>query len=198
MNEAAVNAPTSRGGQTKAEIERVALELFTVKGYDAVSMREISEHLGITKAALYYHFEGKIDIVRSLLTDYETSLGELITWARGQAPTPEFRRELLDRWVELVRERGMAVIRFISANQHVLQEAKQDSVLRQYFKTIFGLLAKPNAPLRDQLRARMAGMSIHVAVMASQDLDTDIDEVLDAAKEIALELLSADSTGKRG
>jgi len=48
---------------TRTRIQAVALELFTEQGYDATSLREIAERLGVTKAALYYHFKSKEEIV---------------------------------------------------------------------------------------------------------------------------------------
>ncbi len=44
----------------------VSLELFNEQGYDKTSLREIAERLGVTKAALYYHFERKQDILLEL------------------------------------------------------------------------------------------------------------------------------------
>ncbi len=43
-----------------------ALEVFNEHGYDKASLREIAERLGVTKAALYYHFERKEDILLQL------------------------------------------------------------------------------------------------------------------------------------
>src|SRR6202167_344121 len=51
---------------TRERILDVALELFLAQGYDGTSLREIAEQLGVTKAALYYHFESKEDILRAL------------------------------------------------------------------------------------------------------------------------------------
>src|SRR6201747_3109732 len=53
-------------GSTRERILDVALELFNEQGYDKTSLREISERLGVTKAALYYHFERKEDILLEL------------------------------------------------------------------------------------------------------------------------------------
>src|SRR5579864_3751687 len=53
-------------GAMREEILDVALELFNEQGYDGTSLREIAERLGITKAALYYHFERKEDILLEL------------------------------------------------------------------------------------------------------------------------------------
>ncbi|MGC8628274.1 MAG: TetR/AcrR family transcriptional regulator [Acidimicrobiales bacterium] len=51
---------------TRERILDVALELFNKEGYDRASLREIAERLGITKAALYYHFPSKADILFAL------------------------------------------------------------------------------------------------------------------------------------
>ena len=44
----------------------MALDLFTEQGFDGTSLRQIAEQLGVTKAALYYHFESKDDILLAL------------------------------------------------------------------------------------------------------------------------------------
>ena len=44
---------------TRSRIQDVALQMFIDKGYEATSLREIAEELGVTKAALYYHFDTK-------------------------------------------------------------------------------------------------------------------------------------------
>src|SRR6516165_681020 len=77
----------SRRGDTRARIQQVALELFAEQGYDATSLREIAERLGVTKAALYYHFKSKEDIVRSLVEDYFGQIDALIAWAKTQPRT---------------------------------------------------------------------------------------------------------------
>ena len=44
----------------------MALALFNEQGYEGASLRDIAERLGMTKAALYYHFERKEDILLEL------------------------------------------------------------------------------------------------------------------------------------
>lgn len=56
----------ARDKGTRERILDVALDLFVDEGYDKASLREIAEHLGITKAALYYHFPSKADILMAL------------------------------------------------------------------------------------------------------------------------------------
>src|SRR4051812_13274929 len=92
--------------RTRERILDVALALFAEKGYDATSMREIAEQLGITKAALYYHFDSKADIVRAMLADTERRVTELVAWAREQPCSPDLSRQVLLRWSDIMQARG--------------------------------------------------------------------------------------------
>ncbi|ONH33388.1 TetR/AcrR family transcriptional regulator [Pseudofrankia asymbiotica] len=51
---------------TREQILDVALELFTANGYEKTSLREIAERMSFSKAALYYHFASKDDILLAL------------------------------------------------------------------------------------------------------------------------------------
>src|SRR4026207_574311 len=90
---------------TRERIQRVALELFTEQGYEATSLREIAERLGVTKAALYYHFKSKEDIVRSFTEDYVAELDALLTWGADQPRTPATRATLLAGYSDIVQRR---------------------------------------------------------------------------------------------
>ena len=54
------------GTSTRERILDAALELFTEQGYDKASLRELAQRMGFTKAALYYHFPSKADILMAL------------------------------------------------------------------------------------------------------------------------------------
>lgn len=64
-------------------ILQTATAQFVERGYDGVSMREIAEACGITKAALYYHFAGKAELLAQIFNDYLGQIAELV--AQGQA-----------------------------------------------------------------------------------------------------------------
>ncbi len=59
---------------TKQEILDRALELFTEKGYEGTGMDDIAKAVGIRKASLYYHFDGKetifLAVFNGILTEY--------------------------------------------------------------------------------------------------------------------------------
>ena len=72
------DAGTAPRTDTRARVQKVALELFAEQGYEKTSLREIAERLGVTKAALYYHFKSKEDIVHSFTDDYFAELDALL------------------------------------------------------------------------------------------------------------------------
>ncbi len=98
MHGAASTSSTPRT-DTRSRVQKVALELFAEQGYEKTSLREIAERLGVTKAALYYHFKSKEDIVHSFTDDYFAELDTLLDWAKDQPRGDATRRELLDRYV---------------------------------------------------------------------------------------------------
>src|SRR6204780_4881391 len=94
----------ARRHDTRARIQRVAVELFAEQGYEKTSLREIAERLDVTKAALYYHFKSKEDIVASLVEDYYGQIDALLTWAQAQPRDAGTRREILRRYVGIMAE----------------------------------------------------------------------------------------------
>lgn len=57
---------------TKELILEEALKQFSKKGFDGTSMSDIAKPLGISKAALYKHFESKQQIFDEIITQSET------------------------------------------------------------------------------------------------------------------------------
>lgn len=62
---------------TKQDILDASLDLFSVRGYEATSMADIAEAVGIRKASLYTHYSSKEEIFTSLIDfltrQYESS-----------------------------------------------------------------------------------------------------------------------------
>lgn len=56
---------------TKEKIFNVSLDLFSKKGYDSVSLREIAEEVGIKKSSIYSHYSSKEAILMDIF-DYFT------------------------------------------------------------------------------------------------------------------------------
>jgi AcrR family transcriptional regulator len=109
-------APPGDGGasgSTRQRILDIALELFVEHGYDKTSLREIAERLGTTKAALYYHFERKQDILLELHLRLH-ALGRDALAAFERLPEGQARADawpdLVDRFIDEVVENRELVL----------------------------------------------------------------------------------------
>jgi AcrR family transcriptional regulator len=184
----------ARRSDTRARIQQVALELFAEHGYDKTSLREIAERLDVTKAALYYHFKSKEDIVRSLVEDYFGQIDALIAWAKAQPRTPATRGEVLRRYVKIVAD-GSDVFRMLHHNQaavNSLAAAKErGDVFRERMHALVEALAEPGADVTERLRVTMALGGVSIGWMFFADQVTDRDELCAAVLSIASDLLEA-------
>jgi len=182
-----VTAARRKGSQTRAEIQEAALSLFTERGYDATSMREIAEQLGITKAALYYHFDSKEAIILSLFQEHLGALDAILDWAADRPRTPELSSELLGRWLALSATRGLRTMRFAAANHTALRTALpsgQGGVLERIDRAA-QLILGPGTPLQDRLRVRLALLSVHNTVLAAQGTEAADADILTTAMQAA-------------
>ena len=152
-------APGGRRGDTRARIQRVALELFAEQGYERTSLREIAERLGVTKAALYYHFKSKEDIVHSFTEDYFTRLDAVIAWGREQPANAQTAHEVFDRYITIVLE-GSEVFRFLERNQASLHGSEDGKRRFEQFRprvnALIEIITGPDAPPRSHVRAAAA------------------------------------------
>lgn len=63
-----------RPGHDRDHVLRTAVALFNEQGYEATSIADLAERLGVTKAALYHHIDSKEQILEGAL---EEALGGL-------------------------------------------------------------------------------------------------------------------------
>jgi AcrR family transcriptional regulator len=179
----------------------VALELFAEQGYEKTSLREIAERLGVTKAALYYHFKSKEDIVGSLVEDYFGQIDALIDWGRTQPRTAEARGTVLSRYFGIVEE-GSEVFRMLQQNQAALStlaSAKHRSELfRERMDGLVGILTEPDAPLAAQVRAAVALASVSFGCMFFAERARKPSELRDVVLDIAFGLADASTPAEPG
>lgn len=63
-----------------------ATRQFVERGFDGASMREIADACGVSKAALYYHYAGKADLLRDIVARYLDQMATVVAAGRGAAP----------------------------------------------------------------------------------------------------------------
>jgi AcrR family transcriptional regulator len=184
-----------RRSGTRERIQAVALELFAEQGYEKTSLREIAERLDLTKAALYYHFNTKEDIVVSLFDDLLADMDEIVAWLREQPPTLETRQRLIERYARLTRQWPPGMRRLIQDSKSTMRELAVAEKLHNRFRTMARMLSPRDAPAIDQLKSAMALISVNTATFMLQDTDTTPEERSAAGVTLALELVSDQTTG---
>ncbi|MFG2382870.1 TetR/AcrR family transcriptional regulator [Streptomyces avermitilis] len=175
---------------THHDIQDIALRLFVERGYEYTSMREIAEELHITKAALYYHFKTKEDILVTISAGLGGPVDELIAWGREQPRTLETKRELLRRYSEVLKG-ATPLFQIMQENQAALRALSIGRTLNDRVSTLSALMYEPDAPLRAQVRISDALLSVHFGAVSLHAIQGDPEEKRQALLESALETLES-------
>src|SRR6202035_3717630 len=92
--------------QTRQQILETAQRLFAELGYDATSLQMIADEMGLTKAAVYYHFRAKSDILHAAMLPGIQRLHVLLDEAAGIRGPPAPIEHLVSGFVDfLVKNR---------------------------------------------------------------------------------------------
>src|SRR6185369_11436154 len=77
-----------KGSDTATRILDVAERLAQTRGFNGFSYADIATELGVTKAALHYHFAGKADLGEALITRYAVRFGRALAALGATVPNP--------------------------------------------------------------------------------------------------------------
>lgn len=138
---------------TRERILEVALDLFIEQGYEKASLREIAERVGVTKAALYYHFESKEDILLALHLPMHDLVGRMaarLSDGPSSASWVTFLDWVIDELAAhqryfLLYQRNAAVFRDIQLKDHDEAGMEPEQLLSR-------MLADPTLSLDDRVR----------------------------------------------
>ncbi|MET8132780.1 TetR/AcrR family transcriptional regulator [Streptomyces sp. NPDC005251] len=178
-----------RRGDTRQRIQDVALELFSEQGYEKTSLREIAEHLGVTKAALYYHFKTKEEILISLFEDLTRPLDELIDWGKQQPHSLETKKEVLRRYSEALGG-ASPLFRFMQENQATVRELSIGETFKDRMISMLEIIKEPESPLTDQVRCISALFTMHAGMFVLKDVEGDPEDKRKAVLEVAIDLVT--------
>ena len=103
--------------QTKDKIFDTALELFSKKGYDSVSVRTIASEVGIKESSIYNHYSSKKDILMSILNYFEE-------YFKGNPLDDESIRKLLEENPEEFYHQGSEMFKQQIFEEKILQIMK--------------------------------------------------------------------------
>ncbi|MEV7286795.1 TetR/AcrR family transcriptional regulator [Streptomyces sp. NPDC093252] len=182
------NTRQRRRGDTRQRIQDVALELFAEQGYEKTSLREIAERLDVTKAALYYHFKTKEEIIVSLFEDLTKPIEDLIEWGGRQPHTVETKREILRRYGAALWE-AEPLFRFMQENQATVRDLSIGEIFKNRMLGMRRIIIDPDAALTDQVRCISALFTLHAGMFAVRDLEGDPEDKRAAVLEVAIDLV---------
>lgn len=188
-----------RRTDTKERAVAVALELFTAEGYEKTSLREVAARLGVTKAALYYHYHSKEELLAAVMQSMLAPVDAILAWSAAQPPGAQTRSELLRKLAELVQGPLSDWIRFAQENRPALREhADVGAQMQQRMLALLGTMVDPQAELREQVRMVLAPLAVYLGNLMEMappgfaeqlGVHATADEFRTAAMEVALELV---------
>jgi len=99
-----------RPGHDLAAVLRAAIELFNRKGYDATSIGDVAEELGVTKSAVYHHVPSKEHLLSAALDEALAGLEAAVDAAvEAEGSAYERLQAVVRRSVEVLVDHQPAV-----------------------------------------------------------------------------------------
>ena len=167
-------------GNTKQEILKASLELFSVQGFEATSISQIADAVGIRKASLYSHFDSKqaiLDaIVKEVLEQYgKHSIFARANWEKDSGNLPLTADEAVGmiqgqiRYIlhdpAISRSRKMLVIeQFQNPSLAKLQTKQNYEDIMHYFTGLVGFLIRQGALAEDDPEIMAAQLCLPISV----------------------------------
>jgi len=109
--------------RTRQQILETAQRLFAEHGYDATSIQMIADEMGLTKAAVYYHFRAKSDMLHAVMEPGVRRIETLL----DEADAMRGRRARIEHVVG-------GVVDFIVQNRHYAVMASSDPAAKRHDK----------------------------------------------------------------
>jgi TetR/AcrR family transcriptional regulator, transcriptional repressor for nem operon len=115
---------------TATRILDVAERLAQTRGFNGFSYADIAIELGITKAALHYHFASKADLGQALIGRYAARFGEaLAAIDAGTTAAPAKLRGYAGLYADVLRNQRMCLCGMLAAEYPTLPASMQASVV---------------------------------------------------------------------
>lgn len=163
--------------QTTDRILHAALRLFSNHGFQAVTVRELAADLGLTSAALYYHFPSKEACLEALVFPYIERLEAVLDRHPPQgAPTRDSMRGLLADYLQGLLhtpELTRLVDRDPAVAAHSEFRPRLDAIVEGLLRRLTGDRQTPEALIRataalGALRRPVLRLDLDVAAFADE------------------------------
>jgi AcrR family transcriptional regulator len=172
-------------GGTRALILQTAQRLFEERGYDATSLREIAEAVGMTKAAVYYHYPAKEHLLVELTRPMLDAMSDMVTRLRdaGAGGDP---RAALESYLDLFVEH-LPFVHLLSRDPATQNHPDVGQRIRTLAEAVQRLITGAEASDERIVRTACAMGVIHAVVTMTQEQASSSREVILAAALSALE-----------
>jgi TetR/AcrR family transcriptional repressor of nem operon len=129
---------------TADQILDVAEHLVQVRGFNAVSYADVARELGLTNAALHYHFPSKSELGEALIARYAIRFtGALSEIDESIADPPRKLHAYVDLYTGVLRGQKMCLCGMLAAEFETLSEGMRDAValfFEEHEKWLAGVL----------------------------------------------------------
>jgi AcrR family transcriptional regulator len=98
---ATLAAPTTNAADTRQRLIEVAVDLFTRHSFAGTSLQMIADEMGFTKAAIYYHFRTREELLAAVVEPIFEQLSAIITAAESQRSAAARADHMLLGYAEL-------------------------------------------------------------------------------------------------
>ena len=156
---------------TRERILAAALQLFRERGSDKTSLREIAEQLDVSKAALYYHFRTKDELIASLAAPFIDGFRELLDAAEQEADG-DLAPRLVEGYVDLLFDQR-PLVAWLRDDLAVRVHPAIGPVLAELGERLLVLLGGRDMSFEDQVRATAALGAIAAGASSYPDAGSD-------------------------
>ena len=119
-----------------AEVYRTAARIILQKGYDATSVSDIADALGITKAGLYHYIKGKTELLYEIMKYGLEELEREVLVPAREIEDPEQRLRFVITTHARIVTRGDGVVTILVDEARALTPAQNRNVIRMKRKYI--------------------------------------------------------------
>jgi TetR/AcrR family transcriptional repressor of nem operon len=116
---------------TAERVLDIAERLMQTRGFNNFSYADIAAELGITKASLHYHYPGKAELGRALITRYAQRFNQALDDIDRDVPDARAKLEAYaDLYAGVLRNERMCMCGILAAEYPTLPAAMQSEVVR--------------------------------------------------------------------
>jgi AcrR family transcriptional regulator len=165
---------------TRELILDTAKRLFEERGYDGTSLRQIAETVGMTKAAVYYHYPAKEHLLLELTRPMLDAMSDMVARLRsaGSGADP---RAALESYLDLFVEH-LSVVHLLSRDPGTQNHPDVGQRIRTLVEAVQRLIAGPEAGDERTVRTACAMGVIHaVGTMTPEQARGSRETILSAA-----------------